>query len=466
MLKLIQGDCLQEMKNIPDNSIDSIVTDPPYGLSDHKPQDVQACLAAWVKGEPYLSTKKGFMGKTWDSWVPGPEVWREAYRVLKPGAHIACFAGSRTHDLMSIALRMAGFECRDTVMWVYGSGFPKSLAVSKAIDKQQGVERQVIGTRTDGRGKSDLKISNQETGCTGIRHADGSKQVYEESAATSEDAKKWVGFGTALKPAYEPVLLFRKPLVGTVASNVLEFGTGSLNIDGCRIPTDSAVDDPRLGGNGTWSSDKMAKNVYEGGYSGEIVGSSPLGRFPANLIHDGSEEVLNTFPDAKGQQGDLKNHFHIRESPNSIFGAMAAAKDHPKRNDSSVSAARFFYCAKASKADRNEGCDGLEDGFMAASNQAQAELKRGNMHQGDSGINTVKVSKNNHPTVKPTDLMAYVCRLITPPNGVVLDPFMGSGSTGKACGAEDLSFIGIEQDQKYFAIAEARIINAYAGDLC
>lgn len=339
---LLHGDCLEMLPTLADSSIDSIVTDPPYGLS--------------------------FMGKKWDYDVPDESIWRECLRVLKPGGHLLAFAGTRTQHRMAVRIEDAGFEIRDMIAWVYGSGFPKS------------------------------------------HNLDGD----------------WRGWGTALKPALEPITVARKPFIGTVAENVLVYGTGALNIDSCRVAIDVSVDDPRLGGKGTWSSDKMAKNVYEGGYAGERVGSSPLGRWPANLIHDGSEEVVGLFPGNAG------------------------------------SAARFFYCAKASKRDRDEGLEGFEAKATAFGNQAQAELKRGNLDHDDgkSGMNKVKMRQNTHPTVKPTDLMRYLCRLITPVGGTVLDPFMGSGSTGKAAMKERFNFIGIERDESYFEIAKARIENA------
>jgi len=343
------GDCLEIMRDIPDGSIDAIVTDPPYGLSDHRTSDVFSCLSSWLAGQEYRPNKKGFMGRTWDSWVPGPEVWREVFRVLKPGGHVVAFAGSRTHDLMSMALRLAGFECRDTVLWVYGSGFPKSLDVSKAIDKAAGAEREVVGIDPN----SANRKSKSGTAAYGD-YADESERLI--TAPATDAARQWSGWGTALKPAFEPALLFRKPLVGTVAENVLAHGAGALNIDGCR--------------------------VEDGGEE------TSKGRFPANLIHDGSDEVLAVFPGAAGG-----------------------------------SAARFFYCAKASKTDR--GTD------------------------------------NSHPTVKPTELMRYLVRLVTPLGGTVLDPFMGSGSTGKAAVLEGFHFLGIEQDPSYFNIATERIQNAF-----
>lgn len=373
------GDCLEIMRDIPDGSIDAIVTDPPYGLSDHRTSDVFSCLSSWLAGQEYLPNKKGFMGRTWDSWVPGPEVWREVFRVLKPGGHVVAFAGSRTHDLMSMALRLAGFECRDTVLWVYGSGFPKSLDVSKAIDKAAGAEREVIGVderiarRQPRKGYSPV-LDKQST-------FNGANANI--TAPATDAARQWQGWGTALKPAFEPALLFRKPLDGTVAQNVLAHGTGALNIDGCRIGNEERTYSPK----GTSVSAAMIRvPEHRAGKAGDEV--TVHGRFPSNVIHDGSPEVLAVFPGAAGG-----------------------------------SAARFFYCAKASKTDR--GTD------------------------------------NSHPTVKPTELMRYLVRLVTPLGGTVLDPFMGSGSTGKAAVLEGFHFLGIEQDPSYFKIATERIQNAF-----
>ena len=447
-IDLMLGDCLEMLKELPDSSVDSIVTDPPYGLS--KEPDMAEVLRHWLAGDDYVHKGKGFMGKSWDSFVPGPSIWKECLRVLKPGGHLLAFFGTRTHDMGTLAIRLAGFEVRDTVMWVYGSGFPKSMDVSKAIDKAAGAERERVPGPKSG-GMAALNAGNADKGYRDSAYYAEGNMVQSDSAVTNE-AAQWQGWGTALKPAVEPITVARKPLIGTVAANVLEHGTGAINIDGCRVPTDPAVDDPRLGGAGTWNTGKMAKNVYEGGYAGETVGSSPLGRWPANLIHDGSDEVLALFPDSKGQQGDVRGTEVSRtggEGTNCYgeYGRVPAAK----RGDSG-SAARFFYSPKASKKDRNEDLDHLPD--QEWRHEGAAIPERANR--------PFLPSKNNHPTVKPTDLMAYLCRLVTPPGGVVLDPFMGSGSTGKAAMREGFKFIGIEKDEGYFDIAEARIMAAKA----
>ena len=383
MINLLNGNCLDLMRSMPDNSVDSIVTDPPYGLN--------------------------FMGKKWDCSVPSVEIWAECLRVLKPGGHLLAFAGTRTQHRMAVNIEDAGFEIRDMIAWVYGSGFPKSLNVSKAIDKAAGAEREVVGTKRSG-----LAMNDQlnDDGWHNARAGEVGKMVNITAPAT-DAAHQWQGWGTALKPALEPITMARKPLVGTVAANVLAYGTGALNIDGCRIPGESTV---RV---------NAAEMGYHGGnLASEYQTGSDAGRWPANLIHDGSE------------------------GPTDLLG----------------DAARFFYCAKASKADREGGLEGAPDRVLAMSNQAKAELARGNMHEGESGMNTAKVRKNHHPTVKPTDLIRYLCRLVTPPKGIVLDPFMGSGSTGKAAVLEGFSFVGMELNADYFKIAQARVSSGNQSD--
>lgn len=447
---LLLGDCLEKLKELPDNSIDSIVTDPPYGLG--KEPDALEMLKDWLETGHHEVKGKGFMGKEWDAFVPQPQVWRECLRVLKPGGHLLAFAGTRTQDLMCLGLRLAGFEIRDMVAWVYGSGFPKSLDVSKALDKMAGAEPIDLGPSPNWR--ESKRDNGQSMGSV--------PNEARITAPATEAAKQWDGWGTALKPALEPITLARKPLDGTVAANVLKWHVGGLNIDACRVGSEGGTS---RSGQAEYpkNEDGTEDRSESWARTGHSIVEINSGRFPANLIHDGSDEVVALFPDSKGQQGDLVGHNKNRESPHGCFGMMAPANDHIARKDSG-SAARFFYCAKTSKKDRNDGCNDLDDSFMAASNQAQAQLKRGvTEHQGDSGTNSIKSAKNNHPTVKPTDLMRYLCRLITPQGGVILDPYMGSGSTGKAAMQEgNFSFIGIERDPDYFRIAETRINAAKA----
>jgi site-specific DNA-methyltransferase (adenine-specific) len=394
MINLLHGDCLEQMKTLDDNSVDSIVSDPPYGIS--------------------------FMAKKWDYDVPSVEVWKEAMRVLKPGGHALIACGTRTQHRMVVNIEDAGFEIRDVVSWIYGSGFPKSLNVSKAIDKAAGAEREKVPNPR----------AKQQTAAIGTNVLGDYNACDTISPTPATDAaKQWDGWGTALKPACEFFTLCRKPLSEkTIAANVLKWGTGGINIDACRV-------EGEMGKDRSLSTPRRTDNTKFGKANETINPQSPLGRFPANLIHDGSQEVLELFPESKGQQGDLKGHGKSRKSPNGCFGEMAPAADHPKRNDSG-SAARFFYCPKASKKDRNEGLPTMSEN-----------------HESSEKVG------NTHPTVKPTALMAYLCRLITPTGGVVLDPYMGSGSTGKAAVREGFSFVGCELDKDYFDIATARVNN-------
>ena len=438
---LYNGDCLEEMKNLPDNSVDSIVTDPPYGIS--------------------------FMGKGWDHSVPSKEVWAECFRVLKPGGHLLAFAGTRTQHRMAVNIEDAGFEIRDMIAWVYGSGFPKSLNISKAIDKAAGAEREVVGKREHPTLKDKTKIDRPSQ--TQYHASNTIKDEWNITAPATDDAKKWDGWGTALKPALEPITVARKPLEEkTVAANVLKYGTGAINIDESRIPTNPDVDDPRLGGKGSFKTDKAAKNVYEGGYAGNEISSSSLGRFPANLIHDGSEEVTELFPYTKSgaltPDQQLKGGY-AGKNDNGIFGS-AERGGLGNYQSSEGSAARFFYCAKTSKKDRNEGLDDFEpksiggkgNGIRRVCATCGTDALEAHLCECEvkDWVNPAN-KKNNHPTVKPTDLMRYLVRMVTPKGGTVLDPFMGSGSTGKAAMLEGFEFVGIELDPDYIQIAEARI---------
>ena len=415
MIELLLGDCRERLKELPDCSVDSIVTDPPYEL--------------------------GFMGKSWDASgvAYDVELWQECLRVLKHGGHLLSFGGSRTYHRMACAIEDAGFQIRDQIMWVYGSGFPKSLNISKAIDKAAGAERKVVGL---GHGGTGLGLMDKSSTIGG--------DFLITTPATAE-AKEWDGWGTALKPAHEPIVLARKPLVGTVANNVLKHGVGGINIDGCRVETDDFSDmttetfSGKKKGLGTWNADD--KGIFDAGRRGGWIDGVPSGRFPANFIHDGSKEVLELFPDTKGGTWNTTKgarHFNNDGEPTGYATS--------KSDSSTGSAARFFYCAKASKKDRNEGLDEFPD-------QLGCSLEGGNdKRNGDRS--QLQPTKNHHPTVKPTDLMRYLCRLITPSNGTVLDPFTGSGSTGKAAVLEGFNFIGVEQSEEYIAIAKARIESA------
>jgi site-specific DNA-methyltransferase (adenine-specific) len=369
--KLILGDCLLKLKELEDNSIDSIVTDSPYGIS--------------------------FMGKKWDYDVPSVDVWKECYRVLKPGSHILSFSSPRTYHRMAVNVEDAGFEIRDQIMWVYGSGFPKS---------------------------HNLK-------------------------------DEWDGWGTALKPAHEPIVMARKPLSEkTISSNVKEYGTGALNIDACRIG-DEEITVNKLE---EWTGFGQLKNP-------DYTSEKHTGRWPANFIHDGSEEVIDNFPNTGSSTPSEKNK-NGGEFPEDNTIKLGLKEIRRTGFQDSGSAARYFYCAKASKQDRNEGCESLEDKSIGDKGNG---LGRKCETCGASILNPCNCevrsfinpsTKNNHPTVKPTELMKYLCRLITPKNGTVLDPFMGSGSTGKAAILEGYNFIGIELSEEYLDIARNRIKHA------
>lgn len=388
--QVLNGDCRDVLKSLADGSVDSIVTDPPYEL--------------------------GFMGKAWDATgiAYDQRVWTECLRVLKPGGHLLAFGGSRTYHRMACAIEDAGFEIRDQIMWVYGSGFPKSLDVSKAIDRAAGVQREIVtetvetvfGMENDKLERPAYGIGQNGAAFNG--HAEGATATITIPA--TPEAEQWQGWGTALKPAHEPIVLARKPLVGTVAANVLQHGTGALNIDGCRVGTEQTVTTLKD------LSQAHGNNFGASGIEYPKVGEklNPPGRWPANFIHDGSDQITDLMGEA----------------------------------------ARFFYCAKASKADRNEGLDGFEE------QQQDSSRKDGNPGGDNPRNRGLNRRANHHPTVKPTALMRYLVRLVTPPNGIVVDPFTGSGSTGKAAVIEGFSFIGIEQDPDYAAIATARITHA------
>lgn len=403
------------LKTMPDSSVDSIVCDPPYEL--------------------------GFMGKSWDSTgiAYNVDMWRECLRVLKPGGHLLAFSGTRTYHRMACAIEDAGFEIRDQIQWIYGSGFPKNLDVSKAIDKAAGVDREVIG-----QGPNASRRPNPiRAGSTFSDDACVWGQGDPLTAPATEAAKQWEGWGTALKPAHEPICVARKPLIGTVAANVLQFGTGAINIDGCRVPGQVPVFDRP-------AQDK--REIYGQGLGTSArSGGMSEGRWPANVILDGSDEVVALFPDAPGQQRAVGPEHGANASVN-VYGDYGPRDLFLPRLDSG-SAARFFYCAKTSREDRNEGCEHMERKPL---NWSSGDANPGSFQS----EGTDKTSQNNHPTVKPTELMRYLVRLVTPPGGTVLDPFMGSGSTGKACAFEDFKFIGIDMTPEYVAIAKARIEHA------
>jgi len=345
-IQLLHGDCRELLKSLPDQSIDSIVTDPPYEL--------------------------GFMGKRWDASgiAYDIKVWQECLRVLKPGGHLLAFGGTRTYHRMTCAIEDAGFEIRDCIMWVYGSGFPKSHDVSKGIDRAAGAEREVTGTQSRAGGGMKSSGGSIAMGAS-AGYSDSAFSGLRRDVPATEAAKQWQGWGSALKPAVEPIVVARKPLDGTIADNVLRHGTGGINIDGCRVGTE----DLSAQWDRSWNQDGSFGNGKRASQGKQVA----LGRWPANLIHDGSEEVVGLF-----------------------------SQDN----------ARFFYCAKTSPSERGD---------------------------------------NNHPTVKPLALMRYLCRLVTPPRGTVLDPFAGSGSTMVAARQEGFGVVGCELEAAHIEIIKRRL---------
>jgi site-specific DNA-methyltransferase (adenine-specific) len=417
-VKLINDDCLNAMAQMEDNSVDAIVTDPPYGIS--------------------------FMWKAWDKWVPSVDIWKEALRVLKPGGYLLAFAGTRTQHRMAVNIEDAGFEIRDMIAWLYGSWFPKSHSIWKAI----------TATETTGwSSPRDLRKARQWEDYEPTGQIDYKKwrafssenETDNTETELTENGQKWNGWWTALKPALEPITVARKPLEeSTVAKNVLKYGTGGINIDDCRVWNESV------------SVHNAPKGTFAGGeanrWSDTSSYSSHVWRWPANVIHDGSEEVVELFPKTKSSKWKFKKEEYKEWDGVTNFNRW----DYEGRWDEG-SNARFFYCAKASKKDRNEGCELLTK-----------EVKLMNFWwELDWSGNKINIwnNKNFHPTVKPTDLMRYLCRLVTQKGGTVLDPFMWSGSTGKAAVLEWYNFIGIDLSPEYVEIAKERINNANKNDV-
>jgi DNA modification methylase len=408
---LLAGDCLEILAALPEASVDSVVCDPPYGLQFmgrewdklwRNGTEADVSYVERTKGEltsrarklpDYSSSKPEQMQEFHEAWA------RLVLRVLRPGGHLVAFSGTRTYHRMACAIEDAGFEIRDQIGWAYGSGFPKSHDVSKGIDKAAGVEREVVGSKLGLPGYSNAATEPNNVYGDGFGNAAGSK-VSDITAPATDAAKQWQGWGTALKPAWEPICLARKPLIGTVAANVLEHGVGALNIDGCRVETDESL-------NGGTYSGAEAKETSEGwrmaNAKREFV--QPPGRWPANLIHDGSEEVIEAFPEGRSA-GDYPSDSKARNGVTNFTGEQG-----PLYADSG-SAARFFYTAKADSTDR---------------------------------------LGSKHPTVKPLDLMQWLVRLVTPKGGTVLDPFAGTGTTGEAAWREGCRAVLIEREAEYQA---------------
>jgi len=486
-MKLIHGDCLEKLKELEPNSVDTIITDPPYGIL--------------------------FMGKKWDYEVPKVEVWKECLRVLKPGGTALIFAGSRTQHRMAVNVEDAGFVLKDCIMWIYGSGFPKATDISKQLDKMAGAEREVVGKQSItgqalGKNKGLGKVDNEH------------KTEWNITAPETDHAKQWNGWKShGLKPAYEPIIVAMKPNDGTYANNAIKWGVSGLNIDGGRIPTEDNLN------GGTYSKGSEKGDDYFKGLENntERNYTQPQGRYPSNIIHDGSDEVIDLFPETttgtvkpyeakdnemifkgfpknknisrNGDSGSAARYFYsTKESksdqvqgrfPANIIldeeagrmldeqsgeltsGAMKKKYENKLHSTfkgigngnticekSKGGASRFFYCAKASKSERNKGCEGLEENSWALKNNFSSDPR---MNKPQNRI----PNQNHHPTVKPLKLMEYLCTITkTPTGGVVLDPYMGSGTTGIASKNTGRDFIGIEMNEEYIKIAEARTNNS------
>jgi len=434
--KIYNQNCKEGMKLLPDNSISSIVTDPPYGLS--KQPNIVEVLTNWLNNEEYIHNSKGFMGKDWDSFVPNPSIWKEAYRVLKPGGYLLCFAGTRTYDLMCISLRLAGFEIRDQIDWIFGSGFPKSMDISKQIDKQFGAEREIVGEGKYFNRQPNGLASCNVTGFSseiGKRH--GSNGYITEPV--TDEAKQFEGWGTNLKPAHEPIIVARKPLSEkTIVDNVLKWNTGGINIDDCRVESseeDKIIMDKKASKNPTTNYSDKDDKIYGKYALDKASPANQIGRFPANIIMD---EYAGKILDSQsgitksGKVKENKDAYKGESNTGFLRGITTMQNQHGDTGggsrffkqcnyDNNDYEANFMYCAKASKKERGEG--------------------------------------NNHPTVKPLSLIKYLVTLVTPPDGICLDPFEGSGTHAVSCEELGFDYIGFEMNKDYCDIAEKRSNN-------
>ena len=510
--KVLAGDCLESMRTMGDGSIDAIVSDPPYGMTSGK--DTIEMIRSWVLGDEYVPTSKGFMGKTWDGAPPSPDHFREAARVLKPGGHILVFASPRTVHLMGLSLQLAGLEIRDCLQWLFSSGFPKSLSIAKAIDRRPGVVRhsefaadltrareeaglgaadvseRVVGSRSgacwnwehhqcpEARHWPALKaclpalpdhwgaeIAEAERVSIGTRQqsalavapgqgTDRPERTIDLTLPATSGALRWQGWGTALKPANEPILLARKPIQGTIAANVLRHGTGGLNIDATRIPFANDADRTAM-------VEQVETIRAEGGKRGnswknssDLSGANPAndrGRWPANVVMDpGAGAMLDRLVgDRPGMSG---GGVHRSDAAPGMFGAIDSP--HTARGDSG-GPSRFFYSAKASRAERNAGLDAFP--ILTGGKATDRQDGAAGANNPRAGAGRTGGSRNPHPTVKPVSLMRWLCRLVCPPGGTILDPFTGSGTTGIAAVLEGFDFVGCELSPEYARVAEARI---------
>ena len=419
---IYNGDCLEVMETMNKCSVDSVVTDPPYHLTSIVKRFGKegSAPAQFGTDGAFARASKGFMGKEWDGGDIAfqANTWRKCYELLKPGGHLIAFSGSRTYHRMACAIEDAGFEIRDQCIWLYGSGFPKSHNIGKQIDKIQGNEREVVGTIQRGSVKDAIE---KGVGYTADPANKNNKAIFGYGTETvTKGNSEWEGWGTALKPAHEPMVLARKPLSEkSVADNVMKHGTGAINIDGCRVEGQSELSDIDTTG----------------------------GRWPSNIMHDGSEQVQEIFPTTTSTEvSRQRTHKGIWSA-----GELAETEQLMPAYGDQGNASRYFYCAKTSKDERNFGLHGRKSGQYSSDGRAK-EIE--NAYQRNKSV-----SANTHPTVKPVELMRYLVRLVTPKGGLVLDPFMGSGSTGMGAREEDFRFVGIEKEEEYYEIAKARIKN-------
>jgi len=465
MIDLKFGDSLEVLRELKENSVDSVVTDPPYHLVSinkrfSSPNARNTPAMETKEGSVWSRKAKGFMGKDWDGVdengigiACNVELWRQVFRVMKPGAHLLSFGGTRTYHRMACAIEDAGFEIRDQLQWLYGSGFPKSHNIGKAVDKKLGNEREKVADGKSGKPESH-NIMN-------MAFEEGSKSIMGGDYDITKGSSKFEGWGSALKPANEPICLARKPLSEkTIVENVLKWGTGGLNIDASRIGTDKMGGGtmPDLRDVGKMSKENCGIDKLSFGQNIRPAlrkdYQTTIGRFPANVLLD--EEAGRLLDN---QSGISKSNKRINGQDYSKVSSNINIGGGNKNNEYSDKggASRFFYCAKSGKKERNLGCEHLEEkkgGCMEANVSDKMQLSGASLKGEHKSIQS---TNNNHPTVKPVKLMSYLIKLVTPVNGIVLDPFMGSGTTGIACKQNGFGFVGIEKEKEYLEIAKARI---------
>jgi site-specific DNA-methyltransferase (adenine-specific) len=451
---IICDDVISALQQYDDGVFRGCFCDPPYGLTDITKDDIVDVLTHWLLGDAYNGTGGGFMGRSWDSFVPGPNYWSEVYRVLKPGGNLLAFGGARTYDLLTLALRLAGFEIRDTVYWVHGQGMALGLNIGKAVDSHLGAEREVVGKGHSG--ASYNLAGGNDRPWHEDRKNDNGRIEYDITTPATEQAKIWDGYNTRLKPAVEPIVWAMKPRDGTFAENALKHGVAGINVDGCRVPTDGRPKREVAQANKDvdYSGTSLAGRLDGSLQTNKAVGQTDQGRFPANLIHDGSDEVTQFFPRTPGQQGRVGPEMGKKDSVN-VYGDYGERPEFTPRGDQG-SAARYFYCAKASGSEKNAGC---EDLYWRKDKSSSTGFVRITRREWQDLPNNRRARGNIHPTVKPLALTEYLAKLIKPPQGGrLLVPFSGSGSEGKggiAAGWDRVTLIDVEQ--AYCDIADARL---------